>query len=155
VDGRVGVHRADDTQVVGVLPGEGREQLAHLHPALAVGLELERGSERGARWPFGFEMNRQPLAVVFRQLGFRIEGVHLRRAAVGEDLDDVFRARRKMRRLRRERIPVIHSAGGGFAEQRGESEHAKTGAAGAEHLAAGHGIRMKQRIHGEVRLGDC
>ena len=42
----VGVHRADDADVVDVLGGV-REQLADLEPALAVLLELERRGERG------------------------------------------------------------------------------------------------------------
>ena len=60
MNGRVGVHRTDDAEIIGVLLSELSEKLAGLEPRLAVSFESKRGRQRRARGPLGLQMERQP-----------------------------------------------------------------------------------------------
>ena len=99
----IGLHRTDHRDVINML-GDVREYLAHLDAALAVFLEFERRLKSRARAALGLQIiHRQRLAVQPCQGRFRIERVHVRRTAVGKDVNDAFRFGRKLRRFWRER----------------------------------------------------
>ena len=150
----VGIHRADDRHVVHVLRGLG-EELADLDARLAVGFELERRAHRDAVAPDG-------LVVHFREHRFRIPGIHVRRGALREDVDDGLGLAGKLGRMRCEGIrPIRHAhgrqahprrvghnglraSGGGdeteWIEQAGETQSAEAQADAVEELAAGQEI---------------
>ena len=74
------------------------EQLADLEPALAVALESERRPQRRTGRALGLQpVERHRLAVEFLELWFGIEGVHLRRPAVHEQVHHPLGLRREMR----------------------------------------------------------
>ena len=109
---RIGVHRADEADIVDVLGGS-RENLAHLDAALPILAKAERRRERGAGGPLGRQVpaRQRPTGVACEQW-FGIEGIELTRAAVEIDVNDMFHAGRKMRRPRRERIAsLVRDAG--------------------------------------------
>jgi hypothetical protein len=82
-----------------------RENVAHLDAALAVFLEGEWRWHRGPGWPLRCEIpGGNQFVRPFRQGRFRIESVQLRWSAIQIDVNDVFRAPGKLRRLGRERI---------------------------------------------------
>ena len=102
--GHVGVHRANDAQVVNVRLGRAGEELAHLDAALAVLLERERRAQ--GRTGFALGAKSRPgkrLAVVLRQHRLGVERIDVRRAAIHEQMDDLFGPRGEMRRLGRQR----------------------------------------------------
>ncbi len=103
VIGHVGVHRANDADVVDAAGGV-REQVAHLDTGLAVSLKLERRGEGGAGLAFGAEVGaRQQFAGVFRQRRLGIERIDVRRAAVHKQVDDALGLAEKVRPLGCER----------------------------------------------------
>ena len=88
--GDIGVHGADDAEVVGA-GGDVGEDVGDFEAALAVALELVWRPHEGAGLAFGAEVfARHGLAMEAVEFGFGVEGVDLGRAAVGEDVDDVF-----------------------------------------------------------------
>ena len=97
--GNVGMHRTDYRDIIDVLT-DMREQLAHFDAALAVFFELERGLERGAGATLSCQViHWQGPAIQSRERGFRIERVHMRWAAIGENMDYSFSLGGKWRRL--------------------------------------------------------
>ena len=75
----------------------------------------------------GFAVGLEPgrlLAVPLRQFGLGVERIDLRRPAVHEQVDDVLRLRREVRRLRRERVGRC----GRLIRETREPEHAEAGA---------------------------
>ena len=86
VVGHLGVHRADDRNVVGMGRGLG-EDFADLQAALSVLLELERRGERRTGFPLGRQVDRRRLTRVLLERRFRIESVDVRRTAVQEEVD--------------------------------------------------------------------
>src|SRR5579859_3436400 len=88
VIGNIGVHRADHANIINALGHVGKN-LADLDSALGEFFELELRREPGAGLALGLQiLHGQRLAGVFFQRGFGIEGVNVRRAAVGENVDD-------------------------------------------------------------------
>ncbi len=144
----VGVHRADDADVVDALRGL-RENLAHFDPALPVFFEVVRRLVSRAGFPLGLQMlQRDALPVHRRELRFRVKGVHVRRSAVHEQVDDALRFAGKMRRARRERIEArsgvrLHPER--LAQDAAQRERAHAHAASGEEVAAG------EKVVGETR----
>ena len=102
----VGVHRADDAQVIDARR-DVWEDLADLDPALAVLAESVGRGEGGPGTAFGAEiLARQHLAGVPVERRLGIEGVDVRRPTVHEQVDDAFRLGREVRPARRERRQV-------------------------------------------------
>ena len=99
--GHVGVHRADDADVVDVLGGV-REDLADFEPALAVLLRTCKGDGKAApvRRSVRRFAGRQRLAGILGQRGLGVERIDLARPAIGEDVDDLFGLGRELRLLR-------------------------------------------------------
>jgi hypothetical protein len=107
---RVPVTRPDQRDLVG-LRSDAREQLRNLHAGLAVALELPRAAPHrrlGKIDAIGLQpfrhLGRDGFAAMFGQFGLGIERIHVAHAAVHEQVDHCFGVRRKMRRLRRQRI---------------------------------------------------
>ena len=171
--GHVGVHRADDAEVVGVRTGGSGEQLADLQTALPVPAKLERRAHGGAGLALGAEVGaRQRLSVVLRQQGLGVERVDVRRAAVHEQVDDLLgpggelgrprgqgierigRRRARPRRGERSEPAVV----GQHARQADEAE---AHAAAVEDLATGEegvvGVELRYRGHhgGDSRVSAC
>ena len=103
------VHRADDRDVVGNRR-EMRQQLGQLRSRLAVSLERERRPEQprraldeGEALALRNELRRDLLAVELLQRRLVVEEIELRRRAGHEEIDDLLRLRREVRRARRER----------------------------------------------------
>ncbi len=141
----VRVHRTDDAQVVCAF-GHVREQLADLQPALSVPGKLERRGKGGAGLAFGLEFQRELFAVPLRQCGFRVEGVHVRGAAVGEDVNHPFGPTREVRRAGRQ--GGGHRGGlraGRLPQERGQSQRAEAEAAAIQKLAAGQEVVFQRR----------
>jgi hypothetical protein len=98
-----------------------------------------------------------------RQLRLGIERVHLRRPAIGEDMDDVFRLRGKLRRVAQQRIRRGGRAlaGQGLQGQRTQPHAAprKEVAARGEKVTviggvgAGHGVPTHQTAHSIPEAG--
>ena len=146
--GHIRVHRAHHADVVDRLRGPGKN-LAHLDPALPVFFESERRLVARARLPLRAEMlHRQRLAVKLREPRLRVEGVHMRRPAVHEKVDDALRLRREMRRFRRERIQIRHLGGAGsqrIPQHAAQRQRAHPHSAAVEKIAAG------EKLIGEAR----
>ena len=128
--GDVGIHRLQHAHVVDA-PAQIREDLAHLRPALAVLLELEWRLHQiaGLALVIG-DGARQRLAVVLLQHRLVIEGVHLRRAAVHEQENNVLGLgleiwnARAWDALYRSRV----RPGERFTHQTGKAQHAEAAA---------------------------
>ena len=104
VIGQLGLHRADDRDVVDAL-ADLRKQLADFDAALAVFLKLERRRKRRAGLSLGANIfDGQRFAGVFGQRGFGIERIDMRRPAVEEKVNHPFGFGRKLRRFGRERV---------------------------------------------------
>jgi len=107
VVGRVGVHRADDADVVNAA-GDVRKQLADFDAALAVFLGFERRRKRRSRLAFSGAMNaRQRLAGVLIQEWLGVERIDLRHAAVPKQKDQPIGFGRELRLLWRQWIDCI------------------------------------------------
>ena len=112
----VGLHRADDRDVVGDRR-EVRQQLGDLGARLPVPLELERRAEQlrralDEREPLALDqLLGDVLAVVLRQLRLGIEQIELRRRAGHEQVDDALRLRREVERVGRRRATACASSG--------------------------------------------
>ena len=144
----VGLHGADDGEVVGAA-GDVGENVADLEAALAVRREFEGRGKGRACLAFGAEVGGgQGLAGKTGEGGLGVKGVHMRRAAVEEKVDDAFGFRSEVRRARGEGIGVGCEGGGGrgvcvgeerggFAEETGEREGTHAHAAAEEEIAAG------------------
>ena len=99
----IGLHGADDTYVINAL-GDVRKKFTHLDAAPSVFLKLERRLKRRAGAAFGGEIiNRQWFAVELGEDRLGIKRVHVRRTAVGKDVDDALGLGGKMRSMRGER----------------------------------------------------
>ena len=82
------VDGADEADIVGHF-AHVRKQFADLHPALTVLLEGEgRAQQRSGLALGGHDAARQRLAVILLQRRFRIEAIHLRKAAINVQKDD-------------------------------------------------------------------
>ena len=139
----IGVHRANDGNVVNT-PADMGKNLADFDAALAVSFEFVRRGKRRAGFPFGFQiLHRQLFAGVFFQRRFGIEGVHVRRPAVGENMNHMFGFGRKLRLPGHERrnIATRRLRRGGerlhAAEKRGQTQRAHAHTAAAQKLAPG------------------
>ncbi len=172
---RVGIHRADDGQVVDDL-GRVRQQLADPGARLAVTIEFEDGRSDGqtalAR-RHGRDSLPHPHRVrqvfVDHVAEFRlvVERFQLRRRAVHRQVDHPLGPCRKMRiaqysaiafgRGRRSRADATagRTEDSRRIEQRGERRHADAGARAPEEVAAGHLLDVfANRIHGTSAFGN-
>ncbi len=150
----VGMHRTDDAQVVDRL-GQVREDFADFDPATARLVEFVGRGKRGAGGPFGRQMHGDRLAGVFRERRLGVERVNMGCAAIEEQMNHPFRFGRQRRVLGQERIDRLGAAGHGreqpgLAEQIGQGQGAKAGAAAAQPIAARNrlGVDMGQIAHG-------
>ncbi len=101
VIGHVGIHRADDAQVVDMLSRRAGEEITHFDAALAILPEGEGRAQGCAGLALGAQVGRgKRLAVVLRQQWLGIECVDVRRTAVHEEVDNLLCLRGKVRRLR-------------------------------------------------------
>ena len=108
--GDVGVHRADDAEVIGPVTDLG-EDLAHFQAALPATAKFERRAHQAARLALGLRRTaRHRLPVIARQHRFGIERIHLRHAAIHEEKNDALDLGREVRLFRGER--VIRDGGG-------------------------------------------
>ena len=123
-----------------------RKQVAHHRAAFATGLELPAGLEQHALLIGKSAAGAGLFAIGLKQLGFRIEGVHVRHAAIREDEDDALRLRRKMRLLRRKWIDL--ALGEQFRQQAGHEQ--RSAHQGAQDFAAG----LKRGVHGLVEVNE-
>ncbi len=122
--GYVGVHGADDHQVVRALGDIGKD-VTDFDPALAVFCKGKRGAEGCASGALGFQMARgQRLAVEPGQFGLGIKRIQVGRSAIGKKMDDAFSAAWKVRGAGRKRRAADHGSLRGIGES-SESEHAE------------------------------
>jgi hypothetical protein len=136
VIGNVGVHRADDGDVVDMLRRV-RKQLADLDAAFAILLELKRRGECRAGLPLGAEvLGRQVLAGVFVERDLAVERIDVARAAVHEQVDHPLGLRRKMRGAR-ERVGFASAGRAARSARRRQTEKAGPYRAG-EKVTAGN-----------------
>ena len=91
----IGVHGPDDTQVIGMLGGV-MEQFADFQTGLTVPLKSEWGPVRRPGLPLSGKMNGNLLSMPGVQRRFAIEGVHMGRAPVEEDMHHPARPTRKL-----------------------------------------------------------
>ena len=92
-----------------------RKQLADRQSAFAIVAELPGRLEQVTRrCKLQRRLERQRLAIHFRQLGFWIERIDVRYTAVHEQEDDVFRLRLEMRIARSQRIAADGIDGDGI-----------------------------------------
>jgi hypothetical protein len=150
----VGVHRADDAEVVGVFGGMA-EKFADFEAGLAVAVKGEGRSQSGAGGAFGFESFEWDRFAVLQLEGwFGVEGVHLGWATVHEEVNDPFGPGSEMGTREGGGIRGGGSGASRIAEKSAEGEAAEAHAAAAEEIAAieddvvscevvGHGQSMK------------
>jgi hypothetical protein len=81
------------------------------------------------------------LAGIAIQRGLGIEGVHLRRTAIRENVDDMPHTRREVRRFRSQRTGsgCVGGEQAGIAEDTGEAEHTHPDPRALQHLTPCHG----------------
>ena len=150
--GHIGVHATQHANVVDTF-ADIRENLADLDPRLPIFLELERRLHQVAGRPFGLDVGcRGLLTVILRQQRFRIEGIHLRRTTVHEEMNDALGFGLEVRGFRgQRRTGCFHRRIGGqetlLLENRRETEATKAGAEALQQVAA----RENERVHG---VGD-
>ncbi len=109
--GDIGVHGADDADVIDVLSGV-MENFADFQARLPVLAELERRGESRSGAPLGAQVaGRERFACVFLKHGFGVEGIHVARSAIGKDVNDVLGFRGEVGLFRRQGIDG--SLGGG------------------------------------------
>ena len=94
------MHRPNDGNLVDVLCRPGK-QLADLNAAFAVSLETEWGWKSSTGFAFCSQVLRQLFPGMFQQRGLRIKRVDMRGSTIEEEMNDPFRARRKVRGPRR------------------------------------------------------
>ena len=137
----VGLHRADHAEVVGVLGGA-LEELADLESAPAVSAPGEGRTEGGAGAPLrGDVIAGKGLAVILVQRGLAVEGVDVRRPAVGEDVDDALGLggeRGGARGERTEGVDLHLRRPGLLLEEGRKGEGAEAHAAAAEEFTPAH-----------------
>lgn len=132
--GDIGVHGADDAEVVGA-GGDVGEDVGDFEAALAVALELVGRPHEGAGLAFGAEVfARHGLAMEAVEFGFGVESVDLGGAAVGEDVDDVFGFAAELGGVGDERVGGSGVSG---VEKAVGGDGAETHAAALEEVAAG------------------
>ena len=127
----VGAHRPHDATVVDDAP-EVRQRLAHVDPALAAPLELQRRRHETGAFAFLVEFARGLLACEGLERGFGVEGIDVRRPAVHEEENDPLGPRPEVRRGQ-----GAGAEDGLWTEQTGKAEHTEPGAHAPEHLPAG------------------
>src|SRR5262245_27569568 len=131
---QIRAHRTYDAQIVHA-PGDIGIEFADFDAALSVPLKLIWRTKADSGFTFGLEMNRQWLAVIFREHRLRIEGVHLRRTAVHKQVDDAFDLRCEMRRLGGQRVgKAVVLGAGGLLEELNKGERSKAHATSVEQL---------------------
>ena len=144
------MHRANDRDVVD-RPGDVAKEVADFDAALAVLAEFEgRGQGGAGRALGGQHAAGEQLAGVLFEGGLGVEGIHMRRAAVHEDVDDVLGLCREMRHARREGVGARSGSLGSATDEVSEGERAEAHAAAMEQLAAGEGqvIELEGVGHG-------
>ncbi len=133
----IGVHGADDAKIVRKL-ADLLEHLAHLEAALAVFLNLN-GDLKPA--PVGRSVLSRfgsALPSNFVEHRLRIERIHLRRAAVHEEVDHALRLRLEVRLAHAKWIARIHrSLRAARADEIAKSQRAEAHADAVQQLAAG------------------
>ena len=103
------LHRAHHAQVIRVL-AEMRKHVTDRDAALPVANELEWRRKRCTGQPLGHEVgDRQGFAVVPSQHRLGVKAVHVRQAAVHENVNDALGPGRKVRAAWRERIGQIRA----------------------------------------------
>ena len=127
----IGKHRTDDAEVIGAFPHLGKN-FTHLQSRLAVFLKLVGGTICGARLAFRGQAQRNFPAVPFVQRGLGVEGVDLRRSAIGENVDDMLGFAGLVCGTHRQGIGGL----GGFLKKRAECQRAQSHAAAIQEIAA-------------------
>ncbi len=99
----VGVHRANDAQIVGH-PPQLREELAHFDPRRAVTDELERRGHQLGVWVAAQLVRGQFLALIAGQPRLGVERIDVREAAGEKDNQQPLGPRRMVRQLGSQRM---------------------------------------------------
>jgi hypothetical protein len=128
-----GVHGAYECDLIHDA-GEVRQQLAHIHAALAVFLEFPLRPHDLAAGSGGivvFDLTGEFLAIELHQLGFRIKQIHMARAALHKHRNHRLRLAKAVRHLRLEVEMLGRSAFRSgqkplFLQQRGQGNAADT-----------------------------
>lgn len=135
MSGDVGSHGADHEEVIGAL-GDLGEEIADFETALTVFLEGERRAEGSSCFAFGFEVfDRERLTVQAGEFGFGVEGVHVGRTAICEEVNEALGFSRKLRWARVQGGSVGERGVSGAGES-GEAEHAEPHSAGLKEMAS-------------------
>ncbi len=143
----VGVHRADDADVVDAArPFRGTSSLTSMPVWPCLRYLNGEGSILPSRrlQAVGFARIRARLAVVLVQVRLGVERVDVRRPAVHEQEDDALGPRREVRRLGRQRVAIVGQRwrGGeqaGVAQHAGQAHGAEPAADAGEDVAASDG----------------
>src|SRR5262249_13162095 len=129
------------------------DEVRELDTALPMRRELARTGEYGRvglreRQPQVLRhLGRQRSPVPFFQSGFWIEKIDLARSAFHEEEDDVLRFRRKVRRLRSERIAIRRRAAALALQQLRQGDGSDSPCALAEKTAAALNLRKLCPVH--------
>jgi hypothetical protein len=130
-----GVHAVQEAEFIDVFGNVG-EQLRNPGTAFAVLLELPEGlHELLADGGAGGRLERQILAIVLDEAGFVVERIDLGGAAVHEQEDDAFGARRMVRRFGGQGILLI-----GLGREAGECKISKARSGGLQELSAAYSL---------------
>ena len=121
VIGDLGMHRANHAKIIGMRP-DAWKKLGDSESALAIFFKGKRRLHGHASGSLGPEFERDFLAVVFRQFGLGVEGVHLRGATVHKEMNHRLGFPRSLWSLGRERAGACRKHRGHSAER--ERSHA-------------------------------
>ena len=125
-----------------------RKKLAYFDPAAAIFLKRKRRAKRRAGLALRVQVHRQFLAVIFRELRLRIECIHMRGAAIHEEMNHPFRLAGKLRRLRQERIQIRRIRGADperLPKHAAQRQPAHPHSAAAKKIAAGEELVVEAR----------
>lgn len=126
----IGVHGPDHAEIVRTC-ADVLKNVADFQSRFAVLLKFVRRTERRTRFPFGRQATGDFLAMPFIQGWLWIEGIHMGRTTIGENVDHMFRLRRLLRSLDLQRIGPLRS----FLENAAQRQRSKSHAAAIQEIA--------------------
>ena len=108
--GHLGLHGADDGDVIGMRRGFGK-QFADFEATLAVAREAERRGQGTTSLPLGGERGWQGLAGIVGECRLRVERVDVRGTPIEKEVNHSLGARRKVKACSGRRTHVVSEQG--------------------------------------------
>ena len=144
--GRVGIHGANDADLVGVPVCGFLKDFAAPESTVTELIKSKRGREGDAGFAFGGQVSqRQSFAAPFCEFRLGVPCVDLRGSAIEVNVDNVFGPGGLLGAANGQRIGIC----GGSLEQGGECQHSEAGADGLKPMPACRKLRESEVVHGD------